>query len=81
MNPLIPQPSDILWSVAVVVNTILVIMALISLAKADDKRRWLLAVLLIVFLPIVGPLASLAETRGWRIAPVGRPKRDAAHTS
>ncbi len=68
MNPLIPGVSDVLWACAVIVNTLLVIAALIGLRRATDKRGWLSAVLLVVFVPFVGPVVSLVTTRGRRVA-------------
>lgn len=66
MNPLIPEPIDIAWTVAVIVNLALVVAALVSLVRSRGYRGKLLAVLLIVLLPLVGPVLSLVSTRGWR---------------
>jgi hypothetical protein len=66
MNPLIPGPIDIALSIAVIVNLVLVVAALVSLARSRGYRGKLLAVLLIVLLPLVGPVVSLLSTRAWR---------------
>jgi hypothetical protein len=63
MNPLVPAISDVFWAVAVTLNFILVVVALISLATGADKRRWISMVLLIVFVPVAGPVFSLIATR------------------
>ena len=63
MNPLVPSISDVFWAVAVILNCILVVAALVSLAISADKRRWISMVLLIVFVPVAGPVASLIATR------------------
>ena len=68
MNPLVPGISDVLWASAVILNTGLVIAALISLARAADQRRRLSTILLILFVPIVGPIVALIATRRSRDA-------------
>lgn len=69
MNPLIPGAGDVLLVFALVLNTVLVIAALISLARAADKRRWLSTVLLIVLVPFAGPIVALIATRARRVTP------------
>lgn len=66
MNPLIPSGADIAWLVAVVVNLVLVVAALVSLARTGDKRHWLTLVLAILLLPYLGPIVSLRITRSRR---------------
>jgi len=63
MNPLIPSPGDVLWASAAILNAVLMIAALISLARAADKRRWLPTLLLIVFVPFAGPVTALVMTQ------------------
>lgn len=66
MNPLIPGPFDIAWTVAVIVNLALVVAALVSLVRSRGYRGKLLSVLLIVLVPLVGPVVSLVSTRRWQ---------------
>lgn len=68
MNPLVPEFSDVLWASALILNAILVVAALVALPRVGDKRRWLSVVLLILIVPIVGPIASLVATRRGRVA-------------
>ena len=68
MNPLVPATSDVFWAVAVTLNFILIVAALVALAMSSDKRRWVSQVLLIVFVPVAGPVVSLIATRRRAIA-------------
>lgn len=68
MNPLIPAAGDVLWASAIVLDAVLVIAALISLGRTSDKRGWLSMLLLIVFVPFVGPVVSLISTHRRRVA-------------
>lgn len=66
MNPLIPGPFDIAWTVAVIVNLALVVTALVSLGRSRGYRGKLLALLLVFLLPLVGPVVALVSTRLWQ---------------
>lgn len=63
MNPLIPDATDVVWAVAFIVNFALVVAALVSLARASERGQWFTTVLLIVFLPFVGPVVALVANR------------------
>jgi len=78
INPLVPAVSDVLWALAFTLNFVLVVAALVSLARAADKRGWISTVLLIVLVPIAGPIVSLIATR-WRGGPVGLSESDTVH--
>ena len=80
MNPLIPAVSDVLWALAFTLNFVLVVAALVSLTRAADKRGWISTVLLIVIVPIAGPIASLITTRR-RGGAVGLSGSDTVHSS
>lgn len=66
MNPLIPDVTDVIWALAFIVNFALVVAALISLARAPERGQWFTTVLLIVFLPFVGPVVALVANRSKR---------------
>ncbi|MFE7843836.1 hypothetical protein ACFUTX_01425 [Microbacterium sp. NPDC057407] len=63
MNPLLPSATDVALASLVVLNTVLVVVALVALLRAKDKRRWLSTLLLIVLVPIAGPIVALVATR------------------
>ncbi|GAB3142464.1 hypothetical protein [Marisediminicola antarctica] len=69
MNPLIPAVSDVLWALVFILNLVLVVVALVSLARDNDKRGWVTTVLMIFILPIVGPIVSLIAARLRRATP------------
>lgn len=78
MNPLIPAVSDVLWALAFVLNFVLVVAALVFLTRDPDKRGRFSTVLLIVLIPIAGPIASLIATRQRRVTDARLPERDTA---
>jgi hypothetical protein len=61
-NPLLPAAYDITWSVAVVAVLLLMVIALISIARTAKRvTSWqsLIWTLVAIFVPIVGPLSWL----------------------
>ena len=75
VNPLLPAGYDIVWSVVALVAAVLAIVALVSLMRsarrltATQALVWVLVVLLV---PVAGPLAWLAVGRR-----AGMPRREA----
>ncbi len=66
MNPLIPAGYDIAWSAITVLVIALAIVALISLARAARRltaTQGLLWTLVVLLVPVVGPVAWLAVGR------------------
>ena len=62
MNPLIPTAYDIVWSAASVALAALMIIALISLARRAKNlttTQSLIWTVLVIFVPVLGPLAWL----------------------
>lgn len=80
MNPLIPGTGDMLLAFAVTLNVVLVIAALVTLAMAADKRGWLSAAVLILFVPLVGPIVSIIASRARRSSG-SHPERETATVS
>ncbi|MFT4156496.1 MAG: hypothetical protein QM630_00985 [Microbacterium sp.] len=78
MNPLIPGASDVLWASAVILNALLVVAALITLARATDKRRWLSTLLFIVFVPFVGPIMAIMTAHGSKLKATRASESDTA---
>jgi hypothetical protein len=66
VNPLIPGPADIALATLVVFNAVLVVAAVVSLASLGEDRRRLSMLLLIILVPIAGPVVSLISTRSLR---------------
>ena len=61
-NPLLPAAYDLTWSVMVVAVLIFMVIALISIARVAKRiTSWqsLIWTLVVVFVPLVGPLAWL----------------------
>jgi hypothetical protein len=63
MNPLIPGPGDTIFALVALANLVLVIAAITVLVRAADKRRWLPKLLLIVLVPIAGPIVAIVTSR------------------
>lgn len=65
-NPLIPAGYDIVWSAISVVVLALMILALVSLARSAKRlngAQGLIWTLVIIFVPVIGPLAWLSVGR------------------
>ena len=65
-NPLVPATYDIVWMVVTVVAVILMIVALVSIARASKRLNSVLALiwtLVVLFVPVVGPAVWLAIGR------------------
>lgn len=65
-NPLIPAGYDVLWTVVVVAFAVVVILALVSIGRAASRMSPLVTLgwaLVVIFLPLVGPLAWFAAGR------------------
>ncbi|WP_447949185.1 PLD nuclease N-terminal domain-containing protein [Microbacterium aurum] len=65
-NPLIPAGYDIVWSVIAVVLLALMILALVSLARSAKRlngTQGLVWTLVVIFVPVIGPLAWLSIGR------------------
>jgi hypothetical protein len=61
-NPLLPTAYDVVWTVAVVAIIALLVIALVSVARTAKRLssiHSLVWTLLIIFVPVVGPLAWL----------------------
>ncbi len=73
VNPLFPTGYDVVWSVIAVVVLGLSIVALVSLSRAARRLtsfQALIWVLVVLFVPVLGPLAWLAVgRRAHRLAP------------
>ena len=62
VNPLLPATYDIVWSVVTALMLVLLIVALVSLARTAKRlpsAHALVWTLIAIFVPIVGPLAWL----------------------
>ena len=68
MNPLVPEITDVFWAFSVTLNTVLAITALFFRLRDSNKRQLLSAVLIILFVPIVGSIVSLIVTKRRRVA-------------
>ena len=66
INPLVPAGYDIVWSIVAIVVFALMVTALVLLAR---NARWLTAAqalvwtLLIIFVPVIGPVSWMAIGR------------------
>ncbi|MFJ6679822.1 PLDc N-terminal domain-containing protein [Microbacterium sp. NPDC091382] len=75
VNPLIPAADDIAWSIVALVLTVLAIVALVSLALSARRltsTQALVWVLVVLLIPVAGPVAWLAVGRRARM-----PRREA----
>lgn len=66
VNPLLPAGYDIVWSVVMVAIVVLMVVALVSLmrlAKSITPGVGLVWALVVLLLPVVGPLAWLGIGR------------------
>jgi len=66
VNPLVPSTYDIWWSAAVVVAFVLLVTALISIARSSKSLTptgALLWTLIAIFVPVVGPATWLTIGR------------------
>lgn len=79
VNPLLPAWYDVAWSASVAVALILLVVALISLARTArllSSRQALVWTLIIIFAPIAGPLAWLSiGKRSAKASAAGSPQR------
>ena len=78
MNPLIPSGSDVLWALLFVLHVALVTVALVTLAKSARKQLRLLLALVVVLVPLVGPVAYLVAERSSRAYLAQQRIRDSA---
>ena len=65
-NPLIPAGYDIAWSIVAVAAIVLIVVALISLARSAQRLTSLQAliwVLVVLFVPVLGSIAWMAVGR------------------
>ena len=65
-NPLIPAPYDIVWTIVTIAAFTLMIVALVSIARASKRLTPMLALiwtLVALFVPVVGPIAWLVIGR------------------
>lgn len=65
-NPLIPAGYDIVWSAISVLVLAFMILALISLARSAKRlngSQGLIWTLVVIFVPVIGPLAWLSIGR------------------
>jgi uncharacterized membrane protein YhaH (DUF805 family) len=65
-NPLVPATYDIVWMIVTAVAFILMIVALVSIARASKRLSSALALiwtLVVLFVPVVGPVVWLAIGR------------------
>lgn len=74
VNPVLPASYDIAWSAISVVVFALMLVALVSVARSAKKltaTQSLTWIVLIIFLPLLGPIAWLAIGR----RAIGSPSR------
>lgn len=75
LNPLVPSGYDIVWSVIALIAAVLMVVALVSLARSTRRltsRQGLAWVLVVLLVPVAGPAAWLAIGRR-----AGMPRREA----
>ena len=77
VNPLVPTALDVAFSLVTTVHIVLAVLALIGFARSRAKQGGLGTILLIVFVPIAGPIVSLYVHRKARksVLPAS-PRRD-----
>lgn len=64
MSPLVPAAYDIAWTIVVTVGVVLLVMALVRWFRSTESGfRSLLHILVILFVPLVGPAAYLFATK------------------
>jgi len=66
VNPLVPATYDIVWAVVTVAAFTLMLIALVSIARASKRLTSVIALswtLVALFVPVVGPVAWLAIGR------------------
>lgn len=74
VNPLLPSGYDVVWSLVAVIVVALAVVALVSLTRAGrgfTSVQALAWVLVVLFIPVLGPVAWLAVGR--RAGLEGRP--------
>ena len=77
MNPLVPTALDVVFSLVTTVHIVLAVLALISFARSRAKQGGLGTILLIVFVPIAGPIVSLyVHTKARKNILLASPRRD-----
>ena len=60
-NPLLPAAYDVIWSGVVVLLVVLLIWAMVSIARSRlDPRVRLVWAMVLLLLPVVGPICWLA---------------------
>jgi hypothetical protein len=65
-NPLVPTGYDIAWTAVSVLLVVLLVVALVSIARAANRLtsfQALIWVLVAIFMPVVGPIAWLSIGR------------------
>lgn len=62
MSPLVPTATDGVFAVAALLNAILVLTAIAHLVRFP-RRGWLAELLLVLFVPLVGPAVSIVASR------------------
>ncbi|MEU2203468.1 PLDc N-terminal domain-containing protein [Microbacterium oleivorans] len=71
VNPLLPSVYDVVWSLVAVIVVALAVVALVSLARAGrgfTSVQALAWVLVVLFVPVLGPVAWLAVGRHAAVA-------------
>ncbi len=66
VNPIVPAPYDVVWTVSYVVGLALCVVALVSIARSAKYLRppqALIWTLVAIVVPLVGPLAWLTIGR------------------
>ena len=62
-NPLLPTTYDIVWTVVFALGVVLALLALVSIARIAKRltsTQALIWTLVVIFVPVLGPLAWLA---------------------
>lgn len=76
VNPLLPAGYDIAWSIAVALVAVLVIIALVSLARVAGPgltgTQALVWTVVALVVPVLGPIAWFAVGRRVAVAQAGR---------
>jgi ABC-type amino acid transport system permease subunit len=74
-NPLVPSAYDVVWGAVMLVQVVLAIIALVSLARSRGSltgAQTLVWVLLILLMPLLGAIAWLVAGRPRTAVPAAR---------
>lgn len=63
MNPLVPSVADVVVAALAVVNLVLVAVALVAVLRSGARDALLPLALLVVLVPIAGPILALTLLR------------------